>query len=137
MIQGIIDRLKDKTSLLIEAAEDMDALARGTAAKSGTAFVIPFRERAEPNELAAGGFRQLVAVQFLVAFLVRQHSDAKGGKKALVFDQLKSTVEAALAGYQLTDDADPMELVAAQAAPLGNGVTVYVQTWQTSRYLEA
>lgn len=137
MIQTIINRLKAETTLTIEAAEDMDALTKGTAARSGTAFVLPYRERAEPNELAAGGFRQLVTVQFLVAFLIRQHGDAKGGKKVLQFDAMKAEIEAALAGFSLSADADPTELVAAQAAPIGNGVSVYVQTWQTSRYLEA
>ncbi len=138
MIQDVIDRLEANTTTLaaVLPAEDIDALSKGTAPKSGTTFVLPYREQAEPNVYGMGTFRQLVAVQFLVAFAIRRHDDTKGGKKVSLFDTFKKDIEAALAGWQVEPEAEPCELVAAQAAPLGNGVTVYVQTWQTSRYLE-
>lgn len=138
MITEIIDRLKAEAPALVAVlpAEDIDALSKGSAPKSGTTFVLPYREQAEPNEFAAGTFRQFVAVQFLVAFVIRRHDDAKGGKKVSLFDEIKGDIEKALAGWSIDPTAEPCELVAAQAAPLGNGVTAYVQTWQTSRYLE-
>nr|WP_245423531.1 hypothetical protein [Rhizobium subbaraonis] len=119
------------------AAEDLDALAKGTAPRAGTVYVIPYRERAEPNELATGAFRQFVLVQILVAFVVRRHDDTKGGKRIAGFDAFKNAIERALCGWAIEPSSEPFELVAGQAAPFGNGVTVYVQTWQTSRYLEA
>lgn len=138
MITEIIERLKAEAPALVAVlpAEDIDALSKGTSPKSGTAFVLPYREQAEPNELATGTFRQLIAVQFLVAFVIRRHDDAKGGKKVSLFDEIKASIEKALAGWAIDPSDAPCELVAAQAAPLGNGVTAYVQTWQTSRYLE-
>ena len=139
MIQDVIDRLTANTTTLtaVLPAEDIDALSKGTAPRSATAFVLPYRERGEPNEFMSGTFRQLVAVQFLVAFVIRRHDDAKGGKRVSLFDAIKADIETALAGWLIDPHGEPCELVAAQAAPLGNGVTVYVQTWQTSRYLES
>lgn len=138
MIQEIIDRLKATAPTLVAVlpAEDIDALSKGTAPKTATAFVLPYRELAEPNEFGMGKFRQDVAVQFLVAFIIRRHDDAHGGKKVAIFDTVKTEIEQALAGWSTAPDNAPCELVAAQAAPLGNNVTAYVQTWQTSRYLE-
>lgn len=138
MLQEIIDHLKSEAPLLVDVrpAEDIDAVMRGTAPQSGMAFVLPYRERADPNELLTGGFRQKVAVQLLVAFVVRRHDDARGGKKAVVFDEYKTAIEDALAGWEPASAEDPLELVSAQAAPLGNSTTIYVQTWETSRFLK-
>lgn len=138
MIQEVIDRLATMAPSLaaVLPAEELSALTQGVAPKSGTAFVIPYREQAEPNEFAAGKFRQFVAVQLLVAFVVRRHDDAKGGKKAGAFDTFKGEIEAALAGWSISPEDDLFELVSAKSAPISTGVTAYVQTWQTSRYLE-
>ncbi len=138
MLQEIIDRLKTHASVLDEVrpAEDIEAITKGTAPRSGTVFVLPYRERAQPNQLSTGGFRQLVVVQVLVALVIRRHDDASGGKKAVLFDDAKTAIEAALAGWEPPSGEDALSLVSAQAAPLGNGVTVYVQTWETSRFLE-
>lgn len=138
MINAVIARLKSEAPELsaVLAAEDLDALGKGTAPRDSTAYVIPYRERAEPNELGAGGFEQHVLVQILVAFVVRRHDDAKGGKRVADFDGMKHAIEQAIAGWSVDPRGQLFELVAAQAAPLGNGVTVYVQTWQTSRFLE-
>lgn len=138
MISEIVARLEEKTTSFkaIRPAEDVDALSKGTAPQDATVFVLPYRERAAPSELV-GAFRQTVAVQFLTAFFVRRHDDAKGDKKILVFDNMKSEIEAALAGWEPDFVVDPIQLIAGQAAPLGNGATVYVQTWETSRFLES
>lgn len=138
MLQEIIDRLKSNVPILVDVrpAEDIDAVMSGTAPRSGMAFVLPYRERAEPNALSTGGFRQKVAVQLLVAFVIRHHDDAKGGKKVAMFDEYKTAVEGALAGWEPAAAEDPLELVSGQAAPLGNSTTVYVQTWETSRFLK-
>lgn len=91
MLQIIVDRLKDKAPALtaVETAENLDALEKGTAPRSGTTFVLPFRERPEPNPYGAGAFRQLVHVQFLTALIIRRYDDATGGKKVSMFDTLK------------------------------------------------
>nr|WP_319388191.1 hypothetical protein [uncultured Cohaesibacter sp.] len=136
MIQEVIARLKSEVPDLIDVlpAEEIDAIAKATAPKSATAFVLPYREKAEPNTRATGGHLQYVAVQFLVAIFIRRY-DARGGERVIEFDDLKTSIENALAGWEPSEDADPVELVGGQAAPLGNGRSVYVQTWQTSRYL--
>lgn len=138
MLQEIIDRLKSHATALgdVRPAEDIDAVMKGTAPRSGMAFVLPYRERGEPNTRATGGFRQKVAVQYLVAFVIRQHDDATGGKKASMFDDFKTSIEDALAGWEPASAESMLELVSAQSSPFGNGVTIYVQTWETSRYLK-
>ncbi|QQM29051.1 hypothetical protein JET14_11940 [Martelella lutilitoris] len=120
----------------VELAENLDALARGTAAKSGTAFLVPWSERGGDNMIATGGFRQLVDAQFLVAVVIRYHADAKGADRVALFESMKASIEGVLAGWQYDEHAEPMALVGGESSPLGNNVTVYVQTWQTSRYLE-
>ncbi|WP_174800683.1 phage tail terminator protein [Martelella limonii] len=137
MIAEIVARLKEAAPDLagVLPAEDIEILSKATAPKSGTAFVLPFRERAEPNQRATGGHLQIVAVQFLVAFVIRQY-DTRGGKRALAFDDLKHAIEQALAGWMPPSAEEPLELVGGQATALGNGASIYVQTWQTSRFLE-
>lgn len=137
MIAEVIARLKTAPGLVdVLPAEDVESIMKGTAPRSGTAFVLPYRERAEPNALAMGGFRQRVDVQLLVAFVVRRADDAKGGKRISEFDSYRDAIEQSLAGWAVEPSNDLFELVGAQAAPIGNGVTIYVQTWQTSRTLE-
>lgn len=139
MINEVIDRLKTVATALadVRPAEELEAVSKGTAPKHGTVFVVPYREQAEPNEIGMGGFRQLVAVQILVVIVIRRHDDVQGGKRVADFDGLKASVESALAGWSVSPEDELFELVSAQGTALGNGVTVYVQTWQTSRYLEA
>lgn len=137
MINEVIARLKTHAPGLTDVlpAVDLEALKQGVAARHGTAYVLPYREKGEPTEQSTGGYRQFVAVQLLVAFVVRKHDDVKGGKKVLDFDGLKTSIEGALAGWAVAPQNDLFELVAAQAGSLGNGASVYVQTWQTSRYI--
>lgn len=139
MIQEVIDRLKAAAPSLaaVLPAEDIELLGKGTAPKDGTLFVLPYRERAEENPVGAGRFRQLVHVQLLTALVVRRHDDAKGGARASLFDARKEEIEKALAGWSTAPRNRLFELVAGQAAALGNGASVYVQTWQTTRYLES
>ena len=137
MLTEIIVRLQQAAPILtsVDLAEDLDALAKGTAATDGACFVTPFRERARTNCLATGGHRQQVDVQVIVAFVVRQASDPKGSIRAARFDTIKDSIEAALAGWEPGDEFSGMSLVGGEATPLGNGVTVYAQTWETTRLL--
>lgn len=120
----------------VKTAEDLDLLEKATAASHGSVFVIPYRERAGEAQLTTGLHRQLVAVQFLTAFIVRRHADALGAQRAAEFDGLKAEIEAALAGWEPARGFGPCELVGGEGTPLGNGVSVYVQTWETTRYLQ-
>lgn len=137
MILTVINRLKATAPGLtdVQAAEDLEAIGRGTAPKHGVTFVLPFRELAEKNEIATGGFRQLVHEQFLTAFVTRRHDDAKGGAKVLMFDALKHEIEQSLAGWAPFSGSELVSLVAGKAGSLGNNASIYVQTWQTTRTL--
>lgn len=137
MINQIIARLKLRAPSLVSVsgAEELEAISKGTAARNGTAFVVPFADDAEANGIASGGFSQRVEVRVLVAFVIRRHDDAKGSKRATDFDVFKGEIEAAMAGWVVDEDGDPFELVSGRASALGNGATIYVQTWKTSRYL--
>lgn len=137
MLNLVVERLKERAASLpaVEMAEDLDAIGKATARATGTIFVIPWREKAKPNALMSGGFRQLVQVQFLTAILLRHHADALGTMRASEFDAHKNAIEQAIAGWEPTDVSDPCELVGGEGTPLGNGASVYVQTWETTRFL--
>ena len=137
MIEDIIDRLQASCPSLssVGSAEELDAIDKGTAPKSGATFVIPFTDQAADNTLMSGGTMQHIETRVLVAFVVRRHDDAKGGKRAAGYDSIKTEIENALAGWLPADAVDPFEFVSGRGAPRGNGVTIYVQTWKTGRYL--
>ena len=138
MINEIVARLKSHATALadVQPAEQLEALSQGTAPRHGAAFVIPFREEGDEQALMSGAFRQEMTVQILVAFVTRRHDDIKGGKKVADWDALRTSIEAALFGWSITPETEPFTLAAARSAPFGNGTSVYVQTWQTNRYLE-
>lgn len=138
MLQLIVARLAAASPAFaqVEIAEDIDAMAdRAGMLDSGAVIVMPLRERAEPNDLATGGHRQRVAVQFLTGIVIRHLDDAMGATRAQAFDGLKMTVEAALAGWEPDDGSEPCELVAGESSPIQTGVSIYVQTWETARFL--
>jgi hypothetical protein len=139
LILEIVARLKAQASALrsVGTAEDLAALAKGASPRDGDSFVIPFGETASPNQFATGYFRQHVVVQFLVAFIIRHAADAKGAERISKFDEYKASIEAAIAGWAPAEQSDPCTLISGRGSALGNGATVYVQTWQTTRNLEA
>lgn len=141
MIGATIIRLRDVAMpplLSVDGAEELEALAAGTAPRHGAAFVMPYDERGQPNDISTGSFRQLVDVQLVVAVVLRQHDDAKGAKRVSAIDAFRNAIEAGLAGWTPDDAANlPFEFVAARSAPQSNGVTWYVQTWRTNRWIEA
>lgn len=137
MLAAVVAQLQANAPLLtsVEVAEDVEAIGEGTAAPTGTAFVVPYRERAQPNTRATGGHLQLINVQIVVAFLIRDHTDVKGAARAARFDAFKTEIEQALAGWSATDAGKPFELVGGESSPMGNGVSIYAQTWETTRFL--
>ena len=139
MIGATIERLRTAAMpplASVDGAEELEALGKGTQPKHGAAFVVPFEERGEANTLATGGHSQHVDVFLLVAVVLRRHDDAKGGERISAIDGFRDAIEAALAGWSPDDDENiPFELVAARAAPQANGVTWYVQTWRSDRYI--
>ncbi len=137
MIETIVQRLQANAPSLhsVEIAEDIEAIAEGTKSPHGSCFVVPYREKAQPNRLTTGGHRQLIGVQIVVAFLIRNHNDAKGAARAKAFDTFKSEIEQALAGWSPTTGGDPFSLVGGESTSMGNGVSIYAQTWETTRFL--
>lgn len=136
----LLDLVKERLEALapaltsVEVIEDIEAIAKGTPAGSGAAFVAPYRERGTANELATG-FRQLIWVEFLVAFQIRIADDSKGTARVAAFRAIKGEIETALAGWQPTPEAAPISLIGGQGGRLTTGVSTYVQTWETTRYL--
>lgn len=137
MIEAAVDRLEQLATAFssVSVAEDLDALAAGTAPAHGSCFVVPYRERAQPNKQGYGDFRQKVFVQFFVAFVVRHHGDVRGKERARAFDAFKRSAEEALAGWEYQPGSDLCALVNGEGTALGNGASVYVQTWETTRFL--
>lgn len=138
MLQLIVDRLKTDAAGLTDVliAEDIDAMAdRAGTVESGSVIIMPLREAAEPNVLATGGHRQLVRTQFLTGIVIRHYDDAMGAERAVAFDGFKAAVEGALTGWEPAGLAEPCNLVAGESSPVTTGVSIYVQTWQTARFL--
>ena len=137
MLELIFDRLNDAGSFTrVEVAESVQAISgRIGTAEDGQVFVVPWRERARPNRNAAGGHRQLIEVQFVTAMVSRQHDDPRGAERAARFDGLKAAIEELLAGWHPDRTAGACALVGGETTGLGNGVSIYAQTWQTTRFL--
>lgn len=120
----------------IEIAEDVDKVGDLIGQiDSGSVIVVPYRERAEANSLATGGFRQRITVQFITVIVLREYDHRMGGTRAARFDAAKRDVEAALAGWRPADAIQPCELVDGESSPFDRGVSFYLHTWQTARFL--
>lgn len=137
MLNLLYQRLLDSGQFVtVDIAESSETIVgRTTAADDGALFVVPYRERAAPSPFATGGHRQKVDALFLTVLVFRQHDDPRGVDRALRFDGLKDAVEQTLAGWAPMFGSDPCSLTSGESTALPNGVSLYIQTWQTSRYL--
>lgn len=140
MIDSIVTHLRATLPVdhwpAVRMAEDLDAVgAMIGLIDSGSAIVMPFRERADPQALATGGFRQRVAVQFLTVIVLREYDHAMGGSRATRFDTAKHDIETALAGWTPESCFEPCALVDGESSAFDKGVSFYVHTWQTARFL--
>lgn len=137
MLQLLYSHLVDSGKFVkVEIAESLDAIiGRAPAAEDGTVFIVPWREAGQPNRNAAGGHRQLIEVMFVTALLTRVHDDPRGGERAKAFDSFKGQTEELLAGWSPAPGNRAFALVGAESSGLGNGVSVYAQTWSTTRFL--
>ena len=136
MLELVRARLADHGAPIttVVIAEDIDEMANEAGrVPNGAVVITPLRERGLANALVSGGFRQRVEVQLLVGFVIRQHG-LLGAARALSFDAGKNAIETALAGWE-PPGLEPFELVGGESSPLGAGVSIYVQTWQTARFL--
>lgn len=137
MLQVIKDRLEHSGLFTaVEVAESLQEIVdRATALEDGSLVLVPWRERGGPNRNATGVHRQRVEFQFVTALVIRRHDDPRGAGRALAFDTLKASVENLLAGWTPIEGGDSVSLSGAESSGLGNGVSIYAQTWQTSRFL--
>lgn len=137
MLSALFDRLRQSGKFPdVQISEDVDSIVgAATAADDGTLFVIPWREKAGRPRLTTGGHQQRVETQFLTVLLTRQHGDPRGATRAARFETLKGSVEALLAGWTIAPGSDAFALVASESGGLGNSVSIYIQTWQTTRFL--
>ncbi|OCP17376.1 MULTISPECIES: hypothetical protein [unclassified Ensifer] len=135
MFQEIIARLKGSAALpAVEFAEDISAIFEGTAPRSGDCFVVPHRMRASPNKLVTV-YRQHGTEQFLVVTVIRTHNDPTGVGRSAEFEAKRSAIESLLGGWQPPSCAEICELVGQENTRLDNNVSVYVQTWETTRFV--
>lgn len=137
MLQLFVARLQAANLFTaVAAAEAVEMLVGlAPAADDGTVFVVPYRERARAPRRVTGGHQQLVEVQMITVMVIRQHDDPLGTDRARRFDAFKAQVEGVLAGWQPSPGSDVVALVGGDAQSLGNGVSIFVQTWQTTRFL--
>lgn len=128
--------LPQATTPAVELVEDIDELANYAGqVDSGSVILVPYRELATPQSLATGGHRQRVGAQFLVGVVIRHYDDLMGEERALQFDAHLRRIEAALAGWVPSACIDGCQLVTGESSPIDTGVSIYVQTWETARFL--
>lgn len=136
MLTLIHAKLQEGRFPALEVAEEISAIVgRAPALPDGAVILVPMRERAQPQRNVTGAHFQAVQFQFAVVTLFREFSDPRGEKRALRWDDAKVSLEALLAGWAPSGDIEPCALVSGESSPLGNGVSLYVQVWQTTRYL--
>jgi hypothetical protein len=137
MLALVYNRLHDDGPFTaVQVVEDVESIVgKAVAADDGTVFVVPYRERARPARNATGGHSQFVQVQFVTVLLIREHGDPQGSARALRFEARKHEIEQLLAGWQPSPGSDSVALVGGESSGLGNGVSIYAQTWETSRFL--
>jgi hypothetical protein len=136
MLQLILDRLKTGNFPSVEVAEEINAIVgRAPALCDGAIVLVPMRERGGPQRDATAVHLQTVQMQFAVATLFREYGDPKGASRAMRWDASREAVEDVLVGWCPSEGADPCAFVSADASPLGNGVSLYVQIFQTSRQI--
>lgn len=140
MFAGIVTHLRDALPLAdtpaVVLVEDIDELANyaGQVA-SGTVIVVPYREQAAPQSLSTGGHRQRVARQFIAGVVIRHYDSFLGAERAAQFDGHVARLESALAGWEPPGTVSPCELVGGESSAIATGVSIYVQTWETARFL--
>ena len=140
MLAGILAHLRDTLPTdqtpAVELVEDIDLMAdRAGILDSGSVVVMPYRGRANANSLATGGLRQRVAMQFMTGIIIRNYDQMLGEERALQFDGHVARLEAALAGWMPPGCVDLCQLVDEESSPLTTGVSIYVHTWETARFL--
>lgn len=137
MLELIFTRLQSSPAVVeVRLAESVAAIAKpATAAADGAVFVAPFRERANPPRNATGGHVQVVDVQFCTAIIAREHDDPYGAERARRIEERREAIEQLLTGWQPIEGGYSVALVGAEGSSLGNGVSIYLQTWQVSRFL--
>ncbi len=105
------------------------------ALDDGSLVLVPWQEQAAPNRNATGLHRQRVVFRFVTGIVLRRHDDPRGAERAQAFGAYRKTVEDLLAGWQPSAGSDSCSLVGGETTGLGNGVSIYAQTWATSRFL--
>ncbi|TQD37472.1 phage tail terminator protein [Rhodobacter capsulatus] len=136
LLSHLTAHLTDPRWAGVDVAEDIDALAaRAGQVESGTAIIMPWTETGRPQALMGGGVRQKVDVQFVVGIVIRLYDGMMGAERAMAFDAYRSDIEAALAGAVIPGFFDPCELVGGETSPISTGVSIYAQTWATTRFL--
>lgn len=140
MFADIVTRLRDQLPTAETPAvilvEDIDQLADYAGqVDSGSVIVVPFRERASAQSLATGHHRQRVVMQFMTGVVIRYYDEFLGAERAVQFDAHLRRLEVALAGWEPPGAISPCELVEGESSPIDTGVSIYVQTWETARFL--
>lgn len=129
-------RLAPETWDKVDVAEDIEALQEQAGrVQRVAAIIMPWKERAGPQVLATGGHRQQVEFQFVVGIVVRAQAHHLGADRARRHDALKATIESALAGWVPPGALEACELIGGESSPISKGVSIYVQTWATARFL--
>ena len=77
----------------------------------------------------------MAAKQTKSAATARHYDTVLGAERAVQFDAHLARLEAALAGWEPPGTISPCELVEGESSPIEKGVSIYVQTWETARFL--
>lgn len=102
------------------------------------AYVLPIASQAEPNSLAAGGFRQRVTEVFAVILLHRNLRDARGAAAVLdLADTLIPAVRTALIGWAPAAGWDALSLAQGRLIDTDDNVLAWRDDFVSATQLRA
>jgi hypothetical protein len=138
IVSDIITRLKDTPSSPFRLCETAAELAsiRDKPLALPAVYVLITNESAEPSAYATGKVRQRLEVDIAVVIVTGNVSDSRGAAASSDVDALKQFVRAALLGFELSPEHDPLEYVSGEMIRASNGTVWFECMFSTAFHIE-
>ncbi len=125
MIAALLARVKTIAQIRLAAGLAEWSVLDAPPLLSPAAYVLPAATAAQPNGVAAGGFRQALSETAQVMLLVRNLRDPRAEAASLDLIALRDIVRANLLGWVPLSGWEPLELVEGRLFEAEDGVAVW------------
>jgi hypothetical protein len=137
ILRAVMERLTAQAMpplRLVQGLAEFEALqAPPGDASMPAAYVVPLAMTAQPNNLAAGGFRQPLEESFAVILLHRNKRDSRGQEAALdLVDHVIPAMRRALFGWQPGPAWTQIEIRQGRLIDSTNGVLAWREDYVTA-----